>query len=240
MGLDVTSVRKVQEERRTALTRAVTAGRICRGHARLRLGGASQVGKNPVLIGKATLQLRGKTRIGDYFMIEGTVGVLIKVAPGASLTIGDRVYMNGGTSIEAHHEVIIGNNVLMAPFASIVDDDRHQVEPDSVRYKGPTIVGSNVWLGRNVVILPGVTIGDGAVIGANSVVTKSVPPNSFAAGSPAQVLRKLDIPEEWQRVLPAAFTPLRSVLDGRRPAGGGTAAFALNWPLARTSGMFSR
>ena len=224
----MTSAQSVQPERRTKRTRAVTAGRIWRGYARLRLGGADHIGKNPVLIGKATLQLRGTTKIGDFFMIEGTVGVLIKVAPGASLSIGDRVYMNAGTSIEAHHEVIIGNNVLMAPFSSVVDDDRHQVEPASVRYKGPTIVGNNVWLGRNVVLLPGVTIGDGAVIGANSVVTRSVPPNTFAAGSLAQVLRKLDIPEEWQRVLAVAFSPLRSVPNGRMPSGSYVGAFALD------------
>jgi acetyltransferase-like isoleucine patch superfamily enzyme len=198
--LERTGVLPVQPERRSTRTRAVTAGRIVRGHARLRLGGATSVGKNPVLIGHATFQLRGTTRIGDHFMVEGTVGVVIKVAPGAKLTIGDRVYLNGGASIEAHHQVIIGDNVLMAPFASVVDDDRHEVEPGSVRYKGPTIVGNNVWLGRNVVVLPGVTIGDGAVIGANSVVTKSIPPSTFAAGSPAQVLRALDIPAEWQRV----------------------------------------
>jgi acetyltransferase-like isoleucine patch superfamily enzyme len=197
---DMTSARSVQPELRTIRSRAVTLGRICRGRARFLLSGASEVGKNPVLIGKATFQLRGTTRIGNFFMIEGTVPVLIKVAAGASLSIGDSVYMNAGTSIEAYHELIIGNNVLMAPFASIIDDDRHQVEPGSVQYKGPTIVGSNVWLGRNVAVLPGVTIGDGAVIGANSVVTKSIPPNTFAAGSPAQVLRKLDIPENWQRL----------------------------------------
>ena len=107
--------------------------------------------------------------------------------------------MNAGTSIEAYHQLIIGNDVLIGPFASIIDDDRHQVEPGAVQYKGPTIVGNNVWLGRNVAVLPGVTIGDGAVIGVNSVVTRSVPPNSFAAGSPAKVLRKLDIPAGWLR-----------------------------------------
>ena len=128
-GQDMTSARSVQPELRTLRTRAVTLGRICRGRARFLLSGASEVGKNPVLIGKATFQLRGSIRIGNFFMIEGTVPVLIKVAPGASLSIGD-----------------------------------------------------------------------GAVIGANSVVTKSIPPNTFAAGSPAQVLRKLDIPEKWQRV----------------------------------------
>jgi maltose O-acetyltransferase len=107
--------------------------------------------------------------------------------------------MNSGTSIEAYHELTIGNDVLIGPFASIIDDDRHQAEPGSSQYKGPTVVGNNVWLGRNAAVLPGVTIGDGAVIGANSVVTKSIPANSFAAGAPAQVLRKLDIPDGWMR-----------------------------------------
>jgi acetyltransferase-like isoleucine patch superfamily enzyme len=172
---------------------------MCRGNVLLRLAGARDVGKSPLLIGRAHFQFRGATRIGDYFMVEGLVDVTIKVGAGASLSIGDRVYMNAGTSIEAYHQIIVGNDVLIGPYASIIDDDRHRVEPGSVQYKGPTVVGNNVWLGRNVAVLPGVTIGDGAVIGVNSVVTKSIPPNAFAAGAPAQVIRKLDIPEGWVR-----------------------------------------
>lgn len=180
--------------------RAVMLLRMCRGHIRLRLSGARSVGKSPVLIGKANFQFLGSVDIGDKLMIEGLVAVTIKVDSGASLSIGDRVYMNAGASIEAYHRLVIGNDVLFGPYASIIDDHRHQVEPGAVRYKGPTIVGDNVWLGRNVAVLPGVTIGDGAVIGVNSVVTRSIPPNTFAAGSPAQVIRKLDIPEGWRRL----------------------------------------
>ena len=184
---------------RQQCSRAVTLMRMCRGHIRLRLSGASSIGKSPVLIGRAHFRFRGTTHIGDSFMVEGLVPVTIKVDSGAALSIGDRVYMNAGTSIEAYHQLIIGSDVLIGPYVSIIDDDRHQVEPAAVQYKGPTIVGDNVWLGRNVAVLPGVTIGDGAVIGVNSVVTRSIPPNSFAAGSPAQVIRKLDIPEGWLR-----------------------------------------
>jgi acetyltransferase-like isoleucine patch superfamily enzyme len=173
--------------------------RTIRGYVQLWLSGADKIGKSPVLIGKAHLELRGSTYIGDSFMVEGLVTVIIKVERSASLSIGDSVFLNAGASIVARHDLVIGNNVLMAPFVSIIDDDWHEVEPGAVLYKGPTTVGNNVWLGQNVVVLPGVTIGDGTVVGANSVVTKSIPPNSFAAGSPAQVLRKLDIPEGWQR-----------------------------------------
>ena len=178
---------------------AVWLMRRLRGYIRLRLAGASTVGRFSLLTGKAHFHFCGTTHIGDRFTVEGLVAVTIKVEPGASLFIGDGVYMNAGASIYAYHDLIIGNNVLMAPFVYIIDDDTHQVEPGSAQHKGPIIVGNNVWLGRNVAVLSGVTIGDGAVIGANSVVTKSIPPNSFAAGSPAQVLRKLDIPQGWLR-----------------------------------------
>lgn len=110
----------------------------------------------------------------------------IFVSPGATLSIGAHFYMNAGATIEVRHDVHIGDHVLMGPFASIIDDDGHEVEPAAVRYKGRTVVGSNVWLGRNAAVMPGVTIGDGSVIGANSVVTRDIPPDSFAAGAPAR------------------------------------------------------
>jgi acetyltransferase-like isoleucine patch superfamily enzyme len=58
--------------------------------------------------------------------------------------------------------------------------------------KGPVRIGKRVWIGENACILPGVSIGDGAVIGAGSVVTKDIPPNSIAAGNPAKVIRTID------------------------------------------------
>jgi len=153
-----------------------------------------------VILGKVSFRLDGKAFFGDWFAAEGlVVAIKISVAKTATLSIGDHVYMNAGTSIEAWHDVQIGSHVLMAPFASIIDDDRHEVEPDAVLYKGPTIVGNNVWLGRNAALMPGVTVGDGSVIGVNSVVTRDIPPNSFAAGAPARVIRKLEIPSGWVR-----------------------------------------
>jgi acetyltransferase-like isoleucine patch superfamily enzyme len=176
------------------------AARIARSVLRLTLSGSDRLGKHPVIYGRARFWLSGTTVIGDRFRADGLAAqVSIMVAPGARLSIGDDVYLNGGVCIEAWHDVRIGSNVLFAPFAAIVDDDRHELEPGAPLYKGPVVIGDNAWLGRGAVILPGVTIGAGSAVGANSVVTRDIPPQSFAAGAPARVIRKLDLPSGWVR-----------------------------------------
>ena len=158
------------------------------------------VGRRPSITGKVQIRCDGTAIVGDLFTVSGEAGMVkIYVAPGALLTIGHETVVSANVNIEATHEVRIGSNVMLASNCSILDDAHHDVEPGAVRYKGPTIIGSNVWLGRNVMVLPGVEIGDGSVIGANSVVAKDIPPNVLAGGMPAQVLRKLDIPDGWLR-----------------------------------------
>lgn len=157
-------------------------------------------GRRPLILGRVNFMFEGTARIGDRFICEGTIaGVMINVYQNGVLTIGEGVYMNAGSSIEVFHEVRIGDHVLIAPFTSLIDDDAHQLEPGTPQGKGPVIVGNNVWLGRHVSVMPGVTIGDNSVIGANSVVTRDIPPDCFAAGVPARVIRKLEIPEGWWR-----------------------------------------
>lgn len=186
------------ERRREFLSNAV---KVWYGTARSKRYKPGTFGKRPVILGKVKFRFQGSTRIGDRFMAEGTIaGVMIRVARGGVLVVGSNVYLNAGSSIEVDHEVRIGDHVLIAPFASIVDDDAHEAEPGSGQGQGPVIVGNNVWLGRNVVVLPGVEIGDGSVIGANSVVSRDVPPHCFAAGAPARVIRKLEIPDGWVRL----------------------------------------
>lgn len=170
------------------------------GSLRARLSRGASFGPGPAVLGKVLFRSRGTANIGARFMADGRlVPPGIFVSPGATLSIGAHFYMNAGATIEVWHDVHIGDHVLMGPFASIIDDDGHEVEPGAVQYKGQTVVGSNVWLGRNAAVMPGVTIGDGSVIGANSVVTRDIPPDSFAAGAPARVIRKLDIPSGWVR-----------------------------------------
>ena len=174
--------------------------RIARGYMLAKFSGA-KFGRYPIVLGGVRFHIRGEAVIGDRFMtMPQPPKPNLDVARGGILRIGDGSGMGSGASIEVWHEVRIGDNVMIGPFCSIIDDHRHLSEPDGgPLYKGPTIIEDNVWLTRNVTILPGVTVGSGSVIAPNSVVSRNIPPNSFASGSPARVGKKLDIPEGWNR-----------------------------------------
>jgi len=125
------------------------------------------------------------------------------------------------------HEVRIGDKVMIAPNVTIIDDNRHEIEPGAKLYSGPIVIGDNVWVAGNVTILSGVTIGSGAVIAAHSVVTRDIPPNCLAGGSPAKVIKSLNVPDGWshrfgyERNDPAdgLFASLRRAFAGDPNAG---------------------
>lgn len=111
---------------------------------------------------------------------------------GFNIHIGDNFVGNFNLSILDEASVVIGDNVMIGPNCSLVTIvhalDAHQ-RSDGVMMAKPIVIGDNVWIAANVVILPGVSIGDGAVIGAGSVVTKSIPGNVLAVGNPCKVVR---------------------------------------------------
>ena len=105
----------------------------------------------------------------------------------ARIIIGDHVEMSG-CSIVCNDSVNIGNNVLFGANCQIGDRDGHQ---DRYASKpAPIIIEDGVWLGMNVTILKGVTIGKNTIIGANSLVTKDIPANCIAVGSPCKVIKQ--------------------------------------------------
>lgn len=105
----------------------------------------------------------------------------------AIIIIGDHVEMSG-CSIVCNDSVIIGNNVLFGANCQIGDRDGHQ---DRYASKpAPIIIEDGVWLGMNVTLLKGVTIGKNSIIGANSLVTKDIPANCIAVGSPCKVIKQ--------------------------------------------------
>lgn len=196
------------------------------GGVKARLSGAESFGRRPRIFGKVKFVPDGRLIIGDRFIVAGHRSqVTLLVSPGAILRIGHDVGINHGTEIEAWHDVRIGDNTILAPNVSILDHDRHEVQPGAKMYRGPVVIGNNVWLCRNVCVMPGVTIGDGSVIGANSVVTKDIPAGVFAAGLPAKVIRQLDLPEGWVRNGPP-----------QPRKGSAAAAAALIEPLVEPSG----
>ena len=96
-----------------------------------------------------------------------------------------------GTVIGAFDKIIIGNNVMCGANTLITDSDWHQDDPRSSPPR-PIIIGDNVWLGVNAVVLKGVTIGENSVIGANSLVVKDIPANVIAAGNPCKVIKSIN------------------------------------------------
>lgn len=107
---------------------------------------------------------------------------------------GDNVYVNFNLTLVDDTHIYVGDNVMMGPNV-VISSGTHPLEP-SLREKGlqynlPIHIERNVWLGAGVIIMPGVTIGENSVIGAGSVVTKDIPANVVAVGSPCRVLREI-------------------------------------------------
>ena len=129
------------------------------------------------------------------------------------LLFGDNVQINDYVHIVAMQNVTIGNNVLMASHIFISDNshgsykgDENDTNPNVPPIKreyatAPVSIGDNTWIGEGVIIMPGVTIGKGCVIGAHSVVSKSIPDFSVVVGSPAKVIKKFDfIDNRWKKL----------------------------------------
>lgn len=96
--------------------------------------------------------------------------------------------------------ITIGDRVSMAPRITLVTTSHPNdslIRPFAPEKTGPIVIEADAWLGAGVVVLPGVTIGRGAVVGANSVVTENVPPLHVVAGQPARTLRVLTPPPGW-------------------------------------------
>jgi carbonic anhydrase/acetyltransferase-like protein (isoleucine patch superfamily) len=112
------------------------------------------------------------------------------------LVIGSRTYVNRYTIFDAHQQLHVGRRVMIGPHCYLTDADHGTAPGSSVQSQpmrvAPVVIEDEVWLGAHVTVLPGVRIGRGAVIGAGSVVTRSIPAMSVAAGVPAKILRYRD------------------------------------------------
>jgi acetyltransferase-like isoleucine patch superfamily enzyme len=159
-------------------------------------------GKNSLLAPHITLlkpqniKIGRNTSIMQYCILETSND--IKLHP--RLEIKDHVSIGEYTHITCANHIEIGNGVLTGRFVLITDnghgksDISEMTTPPlsrSIYSKGPVIIGQDVWIGDKATILPNVTIGKGAIIAANAVVTKDIPPYTIVAGCPAKVIRLL-------------------------------------------------
>jgi maltose O-acetyltransferase len=114
---------------------------------------------------------------------------------GSNTSVGDRFYANTGCTFLDSAPVTIGDRVLFGPAVQLLGAT-HPLEAElraqGLEYAEPISIGDDVWLGGGAIVLPGVTIGDRAVVGAGSVVTRAVPADVVVAGNPARVIRSLE------------------------------------------------
>jgi acetyltransferase-like isoleucine patch superfamily enzyme len=163
---------------------------------RLKLDGLAFIPRSVVLqIGR-----NGRIELGRWSWLGH--GTKIRCHEGV-VSIGAKTVLGQECTISAYQHVSIGRECVIADRVMLIDFDHGMVEVDRpIRlqgiYKRDVRVGHNVWIGYGACILRGVTIGDNAVIGTNSVVTKDVPPNAVVGGVPARVLRMRDEPREMR------------------------------------------
>ena len=122
----------------------------------------------------------------------------LTAAVGKYVSIGDGTYANMNLTLIDDWKITIGKNVLIGPNVTLCTTG-HPVHPShraDGMYSFPITIEDNVWIGANVVVLPGVTIGENSVIGAGSIVTKDIPANVIAFGSPCKVYRKINEHDE--------------------------------------------
>lgn len=144
----------------------------------------------------------GKIVIGDDVAFRGKIELVVPthIYPNSTIAIGDRTHVGKRTSIRAAQSIYIGNDCLIASDVRIYDYNGHPLDPakrlmkqgnskDEVR---SVVVEDNVWIGQGAFIQQGVTIGTGAIVAANSVVTKDVKPNTVVFGVPARPILWLD------------------------------------------------
>lgn len=163
------------------------------------------------------IDIRGKKYIHISEGFTTGVGCRIEAYPKdqktKTLFIGKDFQMNDYVHITAMESVVIGNNVLLASKIYISDcahgsysgdenDSHPDIAPDKrPLFSKPVFIEDNVWLGEFVSVLPGVTIGKGTIVGANSVVSKSLPPYVIAVGAPAKPIKQFNFTtNNWEKI----------------------------------------
>jgi len=162
------------------------------GWVDLKLAGRSSMSVGKGVFIPRTIEVRGNDEgriiVGDNVTMDS--GARLHAANRAILKIGDRVGIGPYNFLNAFDDLTIGDDVMFGPFVNIncADHGMERGRPMREQYGayGPVVIGDDCWLGSMVVVLKGVTIGEGSVVGAGSVVNRDVPSGMIVAGSPAR------------------------------------------------------
>ncbi len=164
----------------------ISLGAYLKGHPRIHLGRRCKIHDGASL----DASREGGIKLGDqltnnrYAYLQGDKG---------GIGIGHRVEVNNYTIINGTGSVTIGDDTLIGPGVRIISYQHQYAAGATIRSQAsvakPILIGRDVWIGANAVILAGVSIGDGAVVAAGAVVTKSVPPGTVVGGVPARHLK---------------------------------------------------
>lgn len=151
-------------------------------------------GKIPITTqfdGPAYATYGAKVYLGEHCRLGR--GVFFETYRSGQIEVGDNVRLNRGTVVVASTSVTIGNDCLIGEYVSIRDGNHGTKPGELMRLQkqdvAPVAIGSDVWIGRGAVVLKGVRIGDGAIVAANSVVTRDVPEGAVVGGIPAEFIR---------------------------------------------------
>ena len=159
--------------------------------------GEARIIRQPTRIrGYSNMSIGQRFTTGQYCRIEAADGV----GGGPTLVIGNDVQINDKCHIAALKNIFIGDNVLIASNVFISDHDHGDTSPENLKKPpvhrpliiNPVIIGKNVWIGENAIVLKGVVIGESSIVAAGAVVTRSVPPFSVVAGVPARLIKKVN------------------------------------------------
>jgi acetyltransferase-like isoleucine patch superfamily enzyme len=174
-----------------------------------RLSGAVRIGRGSTIAWRRIRRAAGNSlSVGENSIVHADISF---EESGGNIQIGNRTFI-GRSHLVCYRSLAIGDDVIMSWGVTIVDHDSHSIDWTDRRNDvlewgagrkdwkkithAPVVVSDRAWIGFNVSVLKGVTIGEGAVIGACSVVTRDIPPYTLAVGNPARVIRSLSPPPD--------------------------------------------
>ena len=172
----------------------------------------SYLGPGSKVLGTMAITVGKNAYINRYAWIEavhnfGSQSFSPTILIGRGLATSDRLHITSINRIEIGDNCLFGSGVLISDHNHGLykgEEQSHPNEPPVVRKlisHGPVIIGSNVWLGDNVVVIGPVRIGDGVVVGANSVISRDIPDYVMAAGIPARILKRFnEASGKWEKI----------------------------------------